>query len=566
MLRQILLFLIIFGTFKGFAQQNDYPQDYFRNPLDIPIYLSGNFGEMRSNHYHMGLDIKTQGRENVRVYASAEGYVSRIGVAPGGFGRVIYITHPNGYTTVYAHLNDFAPKIEAYVLKEQNRLESWAVSLVPEKDLLPVKKGEFIAFSGNTGGSGGPHLHFEIRRTADEVNLNPLLFGLPVVDNVRPRLVRLSMYDRTSGTYEKDARIFALKATATGKYVTTPATIVSSSPLVSFAFTGYDSHNGSANMNGVFKALMRKNKEPVIEFVMDNISYNDTRYLNAHVDYRYRSKGNPFLQHLSRLPGFGHQLYIKHQNDGVIDISDGKVHDIEIVVEDVHKNASVINFKVRYDGNFQKETENKGKVFYPNMLDGIEAPECEFYITEKGLYDSARIIYAQGAGEQNAVSATHFIGASYIPLHEAMTVRIKADNRYDSSYQDKTLMQWKSGSGSAVAKPDWLDGWASAKFRDFGSFRLVVDTIPPEIIPSGFRNGSDLSKATRIVFSVRDNFGSYRNVRAELNGKWLKFTNDKHRLFIYKFDEQCPKGENVLVISAEDLAGNKVVREFKFKR
>ncbi len=571
MLRFVFLFFAVAGCAPGsWAQdqknQKNYPQGYFRNPLDIPILLSGNFGEMRGNHYHMGLDIKTQGRENLKVYAAAEGYISRIGVNPGGFGRVLYIAHPNGYTTVYAHLNDFAPKIEEYVTREQYRLESWAVNLTPDKDMFPVKKGEFIAYSGNTGGSGGPHLHFEIRTTEGEINLNPLLFGLPVTDNVKPRLVRLSVYDRTKSTYDQDGKIFPLKVLANGKYTTTPATITVSSPLVSFAFTGYDSHNGSPNQNGVFRALLKQNNKTIIEFEMDSIHYNDTRYLNAHVDYRYRSKGQPFLQHLSELPGFGHKLYRKYDGEGVLDISDGKTHDVEIRVQDVHGNASLIKFKIRYDGTPVKPGTQKGKTFYPNMLDGFEAPECEFFIPEKGLYDSAKILYAQGAGEPGAVSATHFIGSDYIPLHEPMTVRIKADYRWDSAYREKTLIQWKSKNSSSVVKPEWMGEWASAKFRDFGSFRLVVDTIPPEIIPSGFTNGADLSKATRIVFSVRDNFGTYRNVRAEINGKWIRFTNDKFRYFIYKFDENCPRGENVLVIFAEDLAGNKVVREFKFKR
>lgn len=566
MLRCILFCLLFAGTSVSFAQTVNYPQGYFRNPLDIPILLSGNFGEMRSNHYHMGLDIKTQGRENHRVYAAAEGYVSRIRVEPGGYGRAIYITHPNGYTTVYAHLNDFTKKIEDYVIAAQSERESWSVSLAPEEGALPVKKGEFIAFSGNTGGSGGPHLHFEIRRTADDVNLNPLLFGLPVTDHVRPRLVRLSMYDRTNSTYEQDGKIYALKALSAGKYVSSPETIVSASPLVSFAFTGYDSHNGSPNMNGVFRAVLKMNGKPVTEFLMDNISYNDTRYLNAHIDYKYKEKGNPYLQHLSELPGFRNSIYTHHAGNGVVDISDGKTHAMEVMVYDVHNNLSVINFKVRYNGAVISSGRNKGRMFYPNMLEGFEAPECEFYITEKGLYDSARITYAQGASEPQAVSATHFIGQSYIPLHEAMTIRIKADSMIPDSLRAKTLMQWKSGNRSGVSKVEWFDNWASAKFREFGSFRLVIDTIPPEIVPSGFTNGSNLSKANRIVFSVRDNMGSYRNVRTELNGKWLKFTNDKSRLFIYKFDDQCPRGENILRISAEDAAGNTVVKEYKFLR
>ncbi len=566
MVRALLLIILSVTTSALMAQSPDYPKDYFRNPLSIPILLSGNFGEMRTNHYHMGLDMKTNARENLPIHAAAEGYVSRIKVEPGGFGRAIYIDHPNGYTTLYAHLNAFSPKLEEYLEKQQYEQESWRVTLIVPPGVLPVKKGEFIANSGNTGGSAGPHLHFEIRRTADDVNLNPLLFGFPIRDNVRPRLVRLSMYDRTRSIYEQNARVFGLKALAAGKYGTTPALIKSSSPLVSFAFTGYDSHTGSANMNGIYQARLLVNGEEHTGFLMDNISYNDTRYLNAHIDYSYKASGNPFLQHLSELPGYVNSIYRHKKGNGVLDISDGRVYAIQIDTRDTHGNSSVIEFNVQYSGNHQPASPPPGKKFYPRMLDGFEAPECEYFIPEAGVYDSVHIAYSQGATEAGAVSATHTIGSPLVPLQEAMMIRIKADKALSETEKNRTLMQWRSGSRKAVQKVEWFDDWAMAKFRDFGSFRLLVDTVPPVIVPSGFSNGANLSKATRIVFSVRDDQGQYKNVRTELNGKWIRFTNDKSRLFIYRFDERCPRGKNTLTISAEDEAGNTVTETYSFTR
>ena len=164
--------------FTLFAQKN-YPQNYFRNPMNIPMDLSANFGELRSNHWHMGLDIRTQQRENLSVYAAAEGYVSRVKVEPGGFGQAIYITHPNGYTTLYAHLNAFYPALQQYVKDQQYKLESWAVDIQVPANMFPVIKGTYIAKSGNTGGSQGPHVHFEIRDSETERCLNPLLFKFP---------------------------------------------------------------------------------------------------------------------------------------------------------------------------------------------------------------------------------------------------------------------------------------------------------------------------------------------------------------------------------------------------
>src|ERR1700761_2779807 len=204
-MRYFLPAVCLLCSLHGFPQlfsPASYPHDYFRNPLAIPMSLAANFGELRPNHYHMGLDIRTQHRENLPVYAAADGYVARVSVEPGGFGQAIYINHPNGYTTVYGHLNLFFPALAAYVSDQQYRKQSWSVYLQLQPNQFPVKKGDFIALSGNTGGSQGPHLHFEIRRTAGDINQNPLLFGLPVLDNTAPTLQRLAWYDRNQGIYE----------------------------------------------------------------------------------------------------------------------------------------------------------------------------------------------------------------------------------------------------------------------------------------------------------------------------------------------------------------------------
>src|SRR6202012_4744370 len=196
-----------------FAPAN-YPQGYFRNPLDFPMSLAANFGELRPNHYHMGLDIRTQHSVNHPVHAAADGYVARVEIGPLGFGQAIYIRHPNGYTTVYGHLNQFFPALAAYVHQQQYRAEAWELSIDIPPSMFPVKKGELIAFSGNRGGSQGPHLHFEIRRTAGDINLNPLLFGLPVADHKPPVILRLAWYDRNESIYAQAAHILPVRKDA----------------------------------------------------------------------------------------------------------------------------------------------------------------------------------------------------------------------------------------------------------------------------------------------------------------------------------------------------------------
>ena len=563
----LALSLVITVTANGqFFEQEPYPQGYFRNPLNIPISLSGNFGELRPNHYHMGFDIRTEKRENLPVYAAADGYIAKIKVEPAGFGRAIYINHPNGYTTVYCHLNDFSPALDQYLKAQQYKLESWRVFLDVSPALFPVKKGDYLANSGNTGGSQAPHLHFEIRKTGDDINRNPMLFGLPLPDDTKPTISRLAWYDRRLSIYEQAAKLVPIKKTADG-YTTVAPVLLVTTPKVSFSISASDTHSGSVNPNGIFEADLFDNEKPVVAFQMNNISYNTTRNLNAHIDYRTRAGGGPFLQQLFELPGYQNSIYKQVSGDGALDISDGAVHSIKIAVKDGYGNTSPLLFKVQLKEPVTPVANNTAKLFYPLMLDGFESDDCEFYLGEKCLYDAVHIAYRKTAAAAPViVSAVHSIGATYIPLQDSMLVRIKPNNTLIPAKMDKVVMQRFAGTKKEVQKVAWQQGWAAARFRDFGSFQLVVDEEAPVVVLIGFTDGANLKKATRIAFTIKDNLEAFKNVRAELDGRWLRFTNDKGRTFIYKFDEKCMAGPHELTITASDEAGNVVMKSYKFTR
>jgi murein DD-endopeptidase MepM/ murein hydrolase activator NlpD len=568
-MRPIILFLFLCSAVISHGQvfePANYPKGYFRSPLDIPISLAGNFGELRPNHYHMGFDLKTDHHENMPVHAAADGYIAKIKIEPAGFGRAIYINHPNGFTTVYGHLNAFIPELDAWLKQQQYQQQSWRIFLDLPPNLFPVKKADLIAYSGNTGGSQGPHLHFEIRKTDEDVNRNPILFGLPLEDNTNPTISRLAVYDRRLSLYEQSPALIPIKKTADGYNSLSPLVIMAS-PEISFAVSASDTHTGSSNANGIFEAAVYDNDQPVIGFQMDKISYNNTRNVNAHIDYKTRAAGGPFLQQLFVLPGYLNSIYKPVSGNGTIDISDGAVHNIKIYVKDGYNNTSWLFTKVKYGGSASLLPAAAGKIFYPLMLDGFESTDAEFYIGEHCLYDAVHIVYKRTvAGAGNIVSAVHSIGAAYIPLQDSMLVRIKPIVLLDAVKRSHVVMQRFAGSKHDVQKVEWQKDWASAKFRDMGNFQLVLDETPPVIIPVGFKDGANLGRASRIVFIVKDNLEVFKNFRAELDGRWLRFTNDKGKSFIYIFDEKCGNGPHALKISVEDEAGNTAVKIFTFKR
>jgi murein DD-endopeptidase MepM/ murein hydrolase activator NlpD len=581
--------------------------------------LAANFGELRPDHYHMGLDIRTQHRENLPVFAAADGYVARVSVAPFGFGQAVYVVHPNGYTTVYGHLNRFFPALAAYVHKEQYRRQSWQLNLELPPALFPVKKGGLIAYSGNTGGSQGPHLHFEIRRTAGDMNLNPLLFNLPVEDHTAPAIVKLAWYDRNQGIYEQSPHLLPVRisgprvawgpsANAYTGYTLPAGLLTVPTSRISFAIQAFDTQSGSTNPNGIFEADLYEDDRPVIGFRMDRISYDNTRNINAHIDYRTRQRGGAFLQHLSFLPGYPFpSIYSaavnpgsgrfadpsapqkneggEHPANGVLDIGDGRPHRVLIRVRDTEDNSCSLVFTVQYrpsnePGLLSADSPGQpGKRFYPGMIDGLEIPGCAFYLAEKSLYDSvvigATVTGYPGSGNTllQGISHTYTIGAPWIPLLEPVLVRLQDERamRPDSLTgapvsREKVLMACFNGSQVDLQRVEWHEGWASARFHQFGNFQLVEDTIPPVITALSPLEGADLGKASRILLSAKDDLGVVRNFRAELDGDWICFTNDKERAYIYTFDEHCPRGAHTLKISVEDLAGNRTVKEYHFTR
>src|SRR5215203_920154 len=571
----LMLFLFSFSKVESQTAVSKYPQGYFANPLDIAMSLSANFGELRPGHWHMGLDLRTAQKENLPVHASADGYIAHIGIRPLSFGKFIIINHPNGFSTLYGHLNEFFPELEKYVRKKQTGKESWAIELNFTENDFKVKKGDLIAKSGNTGGSQGPHLHFEIRDTKSDRSLNPLLFGFDIADDVPPTVTRLAMYDRSISTYLQTPQMIPVVKTDSG-YFAKPLKILTGFKKLSFAITATDRVSGSNGANGIYAAYLYYYSNPQIAFIIDSITYDESDYINAHIDKRYRNAGGPFLQHISKLPGFRGRVYEELEGTGVIELNDTFVHDLRIEVLDAYDNLSTLTFQIQYNNNIAEKIRRTpiGRLLIPNQVNIVEEKDFEVYMPENCLYDSIPFSYdLQDVLSPGAVTAQHKFGDRAYPIHTAFSVRIKITKAVRDDLKNKLVMVKTWNGERSVRKAQLKNGWVSASFDNLGIFQAFIDTIPPVINapakarrPGGQGNDTlDLSPFNSIAFTPTDNFG-VSSFRAALDGKWLMFSNDKARSFIYGFDEQCTYGVHELKVRVEDIVGNVTEKTWWFKK
>lgn len=543
----------------------NYPQNYFRNPLGIPIQLAANFGELRNNHFHMGLDIRTNQRENLPVYASAEGYISRVKIEQYGFGRAIYITHPNGYTTLYAHLNDFYPDLNNYIKSLQYQDEQWEQDVFIKPNLFAVAKGQLIANSGNTGGSAGPHLHFEIRETYTENNLNPFLFGLPVTDNIAPTFSRLYLYDRRQSTYNTSPVSIPIKKVGSA-YTSVSSVITTSSPLISFGINAFDRSNVSFNF-GLYQAEIYVDEVLQSGFQLNNFSYADTRYINASVDYKTKAKTGGWIQHLSRLPGNQIHIFPTAATDGKITLADTELHDVRIVLKDVPGNSTTLKFKVKLSpSTYDPPLVSTSNVLLPGLPNKVTYPNAEADFSTNAFYDTVYFDHTS-TPVTSAVSASSIetLHNYTVPVHDSFTVRLKARSDLTPNLKSKVVMQMISNRKKEALKGWWQGDWMEAKFRDLGTFQLIIDTEAPALQPVGWSSGSNLKGKPSITILAKDAISELSFFRTELDGKWLMFSR-KSDYFIHTFDEKTTAGEHELKVVIADEAGNITEKLFKIYR
>jgi hypothetical protein len=572
----ILCFLM---PFSAFTQTNDvpnYPKDYFRNPLDIPIFLAGNFGECRSGHFHSGLDIKTQGKENLAVYAAGDGYVSRIKTEKGGFGHAIYITHPNGFTTLYAHLNDFMPFLQQYLRKTQYERKRWDLdqSFPPEK--FPVRKGQQIAWSGNTSGSSAPHLHFEIRDNKTEHPLNPQLFGLKVVDNIPPDPAELvfysgNVYDRNLVSYtlgKKGGSYKALKA-SNSNYRIQGDTIEVPAGFVGVGINADDHMEGSTNTITFFTAKLLMDDSLQAMVTLNDIGYDISRYIHAYTDFYTRQVFHKWIQCLFRVPGNRLRSIYGNLNeqDGRLSLEAGSIHKVNVILTDNNENVTNIELYIKAKAIENKEGGQEGCVpFAAGKTNDYSDPGISFTLDERQLYDDICLSVSNSAGAGSDYwSDIYRVHYPYIPLHHYFSLKLKPNKPIPFNLRDKVVMLYTDGKDEDGRDATSADqGWYKANVRNFGDYWLAIDTVGP-VIHSLQKEGAVLSKAKKVIFNIKDAMTSVKTFDCQLDGKWICM--EQHgSTFFYEFDEHCAKGSHEMEVVAADENGNESRFKLKFSR
>jgi hypothetical protein len=409
----------------------------------------------------------------------------------------------------------------------------------------------------------------EIRDIRTDKVLNPLLFGMPIPDNVPPTILRLAMYDRLKSTYSQSPKLFGL-VKVSGGYRTAESVIIANTDKVSFGISANDKVTGSANPNGIYQAILYFDGKAIVGFQIDSITYEESRYVNAHIDYKTKAAGGPYIEHLSRLPGYPPGIYKDFSGDGVINLTDDNIHQVRIVVKDASGNASTLEFKIRKGAVHeivpQKISYHDQHEFEPGFVNIFESDNVELILQPEALYDSFAFVHSSRPDNSPlSYSDIHVLESGLVPVQDNFMLRLKSNKTVPLELRDRMLIKRTWGDKTEVVKASGNNDWYSASFKSFGNLELIADDIPP-VITGGFPDYANLSKASHIIFIPKDNNEAIKNFRADLDGKWLMFTNDKGKVYIYNFDEMCGRGKHELKISVQDEAGNTIQKIYHFTR
>jgi len=510
-------------------------------PLKLPVSFSGGFGELRRNHFHTGLDFRTAGQTGIPVYAPMAGTVARISISPTGYGHALYLVHKDGHTSVYGHLSRFQPKIQAWVVAEQYRQKQFAVDLEVPPGMFSFGKGELVAWSGDTGSSGGPHLHFEIRDTQSEKPQNPLFFLPGIHDKSAPKISALYLYPLSGNSHVNKSRNKLRVETISSTKTTFTK---NKQPIEVFGDIGIgiqadDDFNGTGLKCGIYSAELFVDQQPQFSFQMDHLAFDQGRYVNSHIDYEELIRSKRWIHRLFLQPGNKMEIYKSNAGRGILKLTDGKLHVVKIVVSDAFGNSNILSFQVNSKKEALVETKERyTQIFHFDRTNQFGNDGVKLTIPEDALYDELPFKYISEPGKPPFYSLIHHIHDQYTPLHKSYQLSLKT-KFIPVRYQSKALVVLIDPAGRiSPVGGAYENGWVSATPKAFGNFGVVLDTIPPLIKSVSIKEKKILTDHSKIEFKITDNLSGIGSYEGELDGSWVLFEYDpKFSSIVYTIDK-----------------------------
>lgn len=582
-MRRLLILTIAaaaFGSSITAYAQRQLDRDRYAYPvLNVAGLCSANFGEMRPNHFHSGIDIKTDGVEGKPIAATAEGYIARIVVSPGGYGRALYVVHPEGTMSVYGHMSRFRSDLDSLISDRRYRSKRNAIDIYLPEGKYPVGRGDIIGFSGNTGNSFGPHLHFEIRDMRDNSTLNLIRQGvIPVRDTISPRIEAIHYVAAdtvASVPAHSEPRSIAIRQTGKGRYEAVQP--VKAAAAGFFIIEVSDRKNDVNNRFGIYRITQKVDGNTVFEYRADGFRIEDSRYCNSISYYPKQLSARCEVIRLARQEGCPDKFFTRLVDRGVLKIGDGQRRHVAIEVEDDCRNVSTLEFDVIPGGSpaetveeaLQPQTIVRRSEKYYRQTDNfsISMPAGTLYETAAIDCRLSDITPSAGSSAVDILTEAYDVADASIPLHKAATVAIRAFVPADM--QKYAAMAIVSPNGKlSYAGGKYINGAIEAQTRRLGTFCAVIDNVAPVIRPR-FENGSDLRRRTSVTFAVSDNFSGIKDYAAYIDNQWVPLDySSLHGTFTLRFDHRNYPydARHSLTVTATDNCGNKAVWEGNFYR